>query len=122
MRAERRLVLLKKRFEKDDAYRQRYAKVIEAYLKDGHAKAVDDIGGERGELLWYLSYHGVINPKKPEKLHVVFDCAAEYRNVSLNKALMSGPDLTNSLVGVLIGFRENLIAVASDIKSMFHQV
>ena len=36
--------------------------------------------------------------------------------------LYKGPDLTNSLVGVLTKLREDRIAVMADIESMFHQV
>ena len=36
--------------------------------------------------------------------------------------LYKGPDLTNSLVGVLTRFREDRIAVMADIVSMFRQV
>ena len=52
------------------------------------------------------TYHiiGVVNPKKPEKLRVVFDCAAKYKGRSLNEELLQGPDLNNTLVGVLLRF------------------
>ena len=36
--------------------------------------------------------------------------------------LYKGPDLTNSLVGVLTRFREDRIAVMADVESMFCQV
>ena len=36
--------------------------------------------------------------------------------------LYKGPDLTNSLIGVLTRFRQDRIAVTADIQSMFYQV
>ena len=35
---------------------------------------------------------------------------------------MKGPDLTNSLIGVLLRFRKGQIAIASDIEAMFYQI
>ena len=35
---------------------------------------------------------------------------------------MSGPDLTNQIVGVLTRFREEPVVIMGDIESMFHQV
>jgi len=34
--------------------------------------------------------------------------------------LLSGPDLTNSVLGVLIRFRQNAVAFMADIEQMFH--
>ena len=72
--------------------------------------------------MWYLPHHGVYHPKKPGKIRVVFDCSAKFQGVSLNDCLLQGPDLTNSLVGVLTRFREDPVAFMADVESMFHQV
>ena len=50
----------------------------------------------------------------------MFDSSAEYNRVSLNKELLPGPDLMNSLFGVLIRFRRENVAVMCDIEQMFH--
>ena len=58
----------------------------------------------------------------PHKIRVVFDCSSKYQGISLNDVLMQGPDLTSSLLGVLIRFRQDPFAFMADIKGMFHQV
>ncbi|XP_063049984.1 uncharacterized protein LOC134444684 [Engraulis encrasicolus] len=42
--------------------------------------------------------------------------------VSLNTELLQGPDLTNTLLGVIMRFRKEPIGIMADVKSMFHQV
>ena len=69
---------------------------------------------------WYLPHFGIYHPQKPEKIRVVFDSAAENNGVSLNKLLLSGPDLTNSFLGVLLRFRKYPTAFMADIEQMFY--
>ena len=40
----------------------------------------------------------------------------------MNDQLLTGPDLTNSVVGVLTRFREEQVASSADIECMFHQI
>ena len=70
---------------------------------------------------WYLSHHGVYHRQK-NKLRIVFNCSLKYSGISLNDNLQQGPDLANNMVGVLLRFRQNPIAVVADIEKMFYQV
>ena len=122
--AERRLASLKKRLSADKELHQKYTKVVDSYLQNGYARKIpsDELNCGAGVVEWYLPHHPVLNPKKPGKVRVVFDCAASHRGVCLNDTLMQGPDLVNSLVGVLLRFRKERIAITADIEAMFHQV
>jgi hypothetical protein len=73
-------------------------------------------------MVWYIPHHGVYHPHKQGKIRVVFDCAASYLGVSLNQLLLEWPDLTSSLLNVLMMFRQEQTAVTADVESMFYQV
>lgn len=120
--AERRLELLKKRLRRDPIVHEKYTAFMNDLLsKDYSRKATSQEPAPLG-IHWYLPHHPVFNPQKPRKIKVVFDCSAKCHGTSLNDQLLQGPDLTNSLVGVLSRFREEQIALMSDIEAMFHQV
>lgn len=57
---------------------------------------------------------------KPGKMRVVFDSSSKYRGVSLNEALLTGPDLTNSFLGVLIRFRHHDVGIMYDVEQIFY--
>ncbi|KAL7877443.1 hypothetical protein SRHO_G00040860 [Serrasalmus rhombeus] len=71
--------------------------------------------------IWYLPHHGVYHPKKL-KIRVIFDCGASYQGTTLNGQLLRGPDITSTLHGVIIRFRQEDVAVMADVEAMFHQV
>ena len=54
------------------------------------------------ESIWYLPHHPVTNPNKPGKVRRVANAASKFRGESLNLNLLTGPDLLNNLVGVLL--------------------
>ena len=71
---------------------------------------------------WYLPHHSVFHPQKPGKVQVVFNCSAKYRGSFLNDQLLQGPDVTNTLVGVLTQFQEDPVAFMTDVEAMFYRV
>ncbi|XP_064648573.1 uncharacterized protein LOC135500838 [Lineus longissimus] len=121
--AESRFESLCKKLNKNPDMRSRYETEMNGYIAKGHARRLSPEEAElKSDQTYYLPHHGVVNPKKPKKLRVVFDAAAKYSGHSLNSKLISGPDLTNNLAGVLMRFRKGVIAMAADIEGMFHNV
>lgn len=52
---------------------------------------------------------------------MVMDCAAKFQDLFLNDSLLQGPNLTNSLLDVLLRFRQERIASVGNIEEMFFQ-
>lgn len=119
--AHARLEQLKRKLSRDHTLHAMYTATVTDYIEKGYAAEVSNIESSSSRV-WYLPHHPVVNPNKPGKVRVVFDCAAKYRGTSLNSQLLQGPDFMNNLVGVVIRFRQEHIALAADIEAMFHQV
>lgn len=120
--AQQRAQYLLRRFKRDQSFFAEYRDFMNNVSAEGHAEVIpqDQLQHEEGKV-WYLPHHGVYHPHK-KTLRVVFDCASTFAGISLNKELLQGPDLTNTLLGVLLRFRQGPIALMTDIKRMFHQV
>jgi hypothetical protein len=121
VRAEERAEHLKRKLKKDPQFYEEYKDFMSDMMKSGYAEKVPLVEHSPDSCKWYIPHHGVRHPQK-QKLRVVFDCAARYGGTSLNDQLMQGPDLTNTLIGVLTRFRQDSVALMADIKSMFYQV
>ena len=120
--AEQRAASLKNKLRKNEVFLEDYKDFMKGLLDKGYAVEVPQEQLHRDDnRVWYVPHHGVYHPKK-NKMRVVFDCTASFQNVSLNGQLMQGPDLTNTLIGALMRFREEPIAMMADIESMFYQV
>ena len=89
-------------------------------MAKGYAEKVppESIHQNTGKV-WYLPSHGIYHPKKLGKIRVVFDCSASFHCVSLNERLLPGPDLANSIVGVLTRCRHEPVAMMADVEAMF---
>lgn len=116
--ALKRLFSLKRNFEKRPEMRQDFVTFMDKVFQNRHAEEAPPL--KEGEERWYLPAFGVYHPRKPGNIRVVFDSSAQHNGVSLNDVLLTGPDLNNTLVGVLIRFRREAVAVTVDIQQMFH--
>lgn len=121
--AKRRLECVESKMKKDPILAQRMRDYIQDFIEKGYIrKLTEKERNLKGPRTWYLPIFPVFNPKKPEKLRVVWDGAAKVEGVSLNSVLLTGPDLLEPLPDVLRRFREKKIAYIGDLKEMFHQI
>ena len=119
--AEARLQSLKRKLQCDETFNRKYREFMENLIDRGYArKLTEEEAARRSGKTLYLPHHGVFHPQKKDKIRVVFDAAAN--GASLNNQLQQGPDLTNTLLGVLLRFRQYPIARLADIEGMFNQV
>ncbi len=114
---------LKKRLVKNEKLKKDYTEFMESLEESGYSEKVEEEDDERQDgRTWYIPHHHVHNPKKPDKVRIVFNCPASFRGNSLNQELLQGPDMVNTLMGVLLRWRQEKIAIMADIQSMFYQV
>ena len=67
---------------------------------------------------WYL----LLFVTKTAKLRVVYDGSATFKEISLNQISLSGENLLNNLLNVLIRFRLGKFACVADLSKCFFQV
>ena len=116
----KRLKSTRRTLDKKPLMKPHYFDLMQKLLDKGHAEPAPKTKLSLFHPCWYLPHFGVYHPEKQDKIRVVFDFAAETKRTSLNKILLSGPDLTNNLLGVLLRFRQDTVAFVADIEQMFH--
>ncbi|XP_033098549.1 uncharacterized protein LOC117102405 [Anneissia japonica] len=71
----------------------------------------------------YIPHHSVVRPdSKTTPVRIVFNSSNRYEGEAINDYWVKGPDLLNNLLGVLLRFRENEVALCADISKMYHRV
>ena len=114
--AMKRLKSTRRTLDKNPNMKEQYFTFMQTIFDNDHAGIVPQEDLRPDKLCWYLPHFGVYHLKKKDKIRVVFDSAAESNGVSLNKLSLSGPDLTNNLLGVLLRFRQNPVTLVGDIE------
>lgn len=114
----KRLLSLHQTLKRKPQMQEHFVTFMQRIFDAGHAEPAPPV--KENEEVWYLPIFGVYHPRKPGQIRVVFDSSAQYKGLSLNQVLLSGPDLNNSLLGVLLRFRKEAVAFTADIEQMFH--
>lgn len=100
----------------------RYNEEINKLFVNGYAELVPEAEISKESGVWYVPHHAVISDKKPDKVRIVYDCAAQFQGESLNDKCLQGPDMNNMLIHVLLRFRQYRYAIMSDVEAMYYQV
>lgn len=116
--AVRRAKSLHASMQKDPQKKANMVTFTQKIFDNGHAEVAPTLSP--GQECWHLPIFGVNHPKKPNQIRGVFDSSAQFDGLSLNGVLLTEPDLTNSLLGVLPRFRRESVAVTADIEQMFY--
>ena len=113
-----RLSSLRRTLERKPKMKEQFVAFMQKVFDNNYAEPAPPL--MKGNECWYLPTFGVYHPRKPDQIRVVFDSSAQYNGISLNSVLLTGPDLNNSLMGVLVRFRKERVAVTADIQQMFY--
>lgn len=111
-----RLFKFQKTMNESPGLREEADEIIRKYEEKNYISRIRRLDNE---LEWYLPVFAV---QSATKTRLVFDAAANYKGLSLNKMLSKGPDLNEPLWNILYRFRQNPVAVCSDVSEMFHRI
>ena len=102
--------------------KQMYEETLEKDLLTGYVAKNDSDTEDSDSIASFLPHHPVTNENKPGKVRRAANTSSVFQGQSLNSNLMKGPDLLSNLIGVILRFREDNIALSADIEQIFMQV
>ena len=71
---------------------------------------------------WYLPHPPVFHPHERGKVRPALKGATKFHYHSLHNAYLTGPDLLQNFIHVLLCFRKHPYAVYADVEGFFRQV
>ncbi|XP_048579343.1 uncharacterized protein LOC125560937 [Nematostella vectensis] len=110
---------------KDEQWADTYKRQMEDIVARGVARKLSDQEKEGWNVpAFYICHLAVSNPRSQSTpVRIVFNSSQVCHGASLNSYLAKGPDgYMNSLLGILLRWREEQVALVGDIKKMFNSV
>ncbi|XP_045130250.1 uncharacterized protein LOC123515574 [Portunus trituberculatus] len=108
----------------DIQYAQRYHNEIKDMVKRGVARQLseEEMQSYNGPI-HYISHHEVLKADSASTpLRIVFNSSSSYMGQKLNEFWAKGPVVFNNMLGVLLRFRQERVAITGDISKMYHSV
>lgn len=118
--AKRRLLSLEKRFHRQPNVKLQYFDFIQEYTDLKHLSISSIL---KPEPSYFLCHHAVFKNSESTQTRVVFDGSAPTTSgYSINDILMTGPNMQDSLLSILIRARQYKYVLTGDIEKMYRQV
>ena len=116
-----------KKLDKEPTWREVYEKQLLDLIEKKFAREVPPKELEdwvkNGGSTYYISHQVALNPSsKSTPCRVVFNSSQKFKGHSLNSSWELGPDVLNSLHGVLLRFRGDYVGGQGDVKKMYYMV
>ncbi|XP_063863037.1 uncharacterized protein LOC135102172 isoform X1 [Scylla paramamosain] len=108
----------------DIQYAQSYHNEIKDMVKRGVARQLsEEVMQSYNGPIHYISHHEVLKPDSASTpLRIVFNSSSSYMGKKLNDFWAKGPVVLNNMIGVLLRFRQERVAITGDISKMYHSV
>lgn len=119
--AKKRFLHLEARFKKQPLLKELYFDFIHEYANLGHL--TEDVV-DSSQVNYFLPHHPVFKQNSEStKLRVVFDASARTSSgLSVNDLQMIGPNVQDSLINILLRFRQYKYVLSGDVEKMYRQV
>jgi hypothetical protein len=120
--AERRLLAIERRLERDPDLKKQYHDFMREYENLGHSEPVTP--QEVKDTCYYLPHHPVFKETSTTtRTRVVFDGGAKTSNgLSLNDTLQVGATVQQNLYSIVLRFRTHQVCFTADIAKMYRQI
>ena len=114
-----RLLLQSSKLKHQPKVAQEYLETFENMKRNGHVESIDENGSSANK---QNPIHYITHFLTEQKFRVVCNGALRINGVSTNDMLYRKPMFLESLLGILIRFRQHAFSVTGDIRNMFFQV
>ena len=114
-----------KRLKRDPLYEKSYCGQIQDMLSRNVARKLieNEIAHYNGPI-HYIAHHAIFKPtSKTTPVRIVFNSSANFKGHVINEYWAKGPNVfLNTLFGILIRFRENIVGFMGDITKMYNSI
>ena len=116
-----------KKLNKDPEWRCIYEKQLCDLTENQYSREISreelETWIKSNKKIYYIAHQMVLQPtSKSTPIRWVFNSSQVYKGYSLNSSWDLSPDMTGNLHGILMRFREGVVAAQGDIKKMYYAV